>query len=212
MTDLIQAAFAQIDRRSLIERALTLIGAGAAASTFSLPALAATAKGAKPYLSSDAFMLLTSIADTIVPRTSTAGAVDAKVPATLDAMLVNWASGQRRYEISHAILEIDGLAQKAHGVSFGKLTGAQRLELLRKHEETALKLDPAKAATGLKAMMAGPGYMNPGYGKLKELIVLLYYVSEPGLTQELTYVHAPGEWKPSIPVTPETRPAGGGMF
>lgn len=212
MTDLIQAAFAQIDRRSLIERALTLVGAGAAAGTFSLPALAAAAKGPKRYLADDVFMLMTSIADTIVPRTGTAGAVDAKVPATLDAMLVNWASGQRRYELTRAILEIDGLAKSAHGKSFGQLPAADRLALLQKHEETALKIDPAKAATGLKAMMSGPGFVNPGYGKLKELIVLLYYMSEVALTQELSYVHAPGEWKPSIPVTPDTRPAAGGMF
>ena len=34
-------------------------------------------------------------------------------------------------------------------------------------------------------------------------------LSEPGMTQELAYEHAPGAWQPSIPVTPETRPAGG---
>jgi gluconate 2-dehydrogenase gamma chain len=38
---------------------------------------------------------------------------------------------------------------------------------------------------------------------------VLYYYSEPALTHELAYEHSPGEWLPSIPVTPETRPWGG---
>jgi hypothetical protein len=57
--------------------------------------------------------------------------------------------------------------------------------------------------------MMGARFANPGYGKLKELIVVLYYYSEPALTSELAYIHAPGEWQPSMPITPTTRPWGG---
>lgn len=201
-----------LDRRSLMTRALALVGASATAGTLSLPALAASAAGDKPYLDKARFALLTAVADTIVPRTATAGAIDAKVPAMLDALLVNWASNERREQLVGALAEIDELARTAHGKSFAKLTPEERLALLRAHDEQALKVDPTRVATGLKAMMAGPAFINPGYGKLKELIVVLYYMSEPALTQELSYVHAPGEWQPSIPVTPETRPAAGGMF
>ena len=65
----------------------------------------------------------------------------------------------------------------------------------------------------MRSLAEGPRVADPGYGKLKELIVVLYYYSEPALTKELTYEHAPGEWQPSIPLTPETRAAGGfGLF
>jgi len=201
-----------LDRRSLMTRALALVGASAAVGTFSLEALAAPAAGNKPYLDKARFALLTAVADTIVPRTATAGAIDAKVPTMLDALLVTWASNERREQLVGALAEIDRLAGTAHGKTFAKLTPEERLALLRAHDEQALKVDPTRVATGLKAMMAGPAFINPGYGKLKELVVVLYYMSEPALTQELSYVHAPGEWQPSIPVTPETRPAAGGMF
>lgn len=201
-----------IDRRTLIERALMLVGAGAAAGTFSASALAAAAARTKPYLDSATFALLTAVADTIVPRTDTAGAIDAKVPATIDALLVNWASGERRYELTRAMTEIDGLARSAHGKGFVQLSSTERLALLKQHDEAALKVGAVQAPRSIKNITAGPAFVNPGYGKLKELIVLLYYVSEPALTQELSYVHAPGEWQPSIPVTSETRPAAGGMF
>ncbi|KPF93673.1 hypothetical protein IP81_02915 [Novosphingobium sp. AAP83] len=201
-----------IDRRTLIERALMLVGAGAAASTFSVSALAAAATRTKPYLDSSTFALLTAVADTIVPRTDTAGAIDAKVPASIDALLVNWASGERRYQITEALAEIDSLARTALGKGFAQLSATERLALLKGHDAAALKTTASQAPRSIKNLMAGPAFVNPGYGKLKELIVLLYYVSEPALTQELSYIHAPGEWQPSIPVTSETRPAAGGMF
>ena len=43
--------------------------------------------------------------------------------------------------------------------------------------------------------------------KLKELVLVLFYASEAGLTSDLSYEHVPGKWQPSIKVTPETRPA-----
>ena len=129
-----------------------------------------------------------------------------------DALLTNWASTNRRAQLVGALDEIDGLARTAHGKGFAKLAAEQRLALLRAHEEQALKVNSTTRPSGLKAMMGGPAYLNPGYGKLKELVVVLYYMSEPALTQELSYIHAPGEWQPSIPVTSTTRPAAGGMF
>ena len=67
--------------------------------------------------------------------------------------------------------------------------------------------------TGMAAMMAGPAVANPAYAKLRELVILLFFYSEEALTSVLTYEHSPGDWTPSIKVTPETRNTGGlGMF
>ena len=46
---------------------------------------------------------------------------------------------------------------------------------------------------------------DPAYAKFKKLVLALYYLSEPGATQELAYEHTPGAWEPSIAVTPDTR-------
>lgn len=74
---------------------------------------------------------------------------------------------------------------------------------------------PGKAEkTGERAaVIAAAAVADPGYQKLKELIVTLYYYSESALTQELAYEHNPGTWQPSVPVTPKTRATGGvGQF
>ena len=74
----------------------------------------------------------------------------------------------------------------------------------------------AAGASGLAAMPAAKQlevvtafdkakFADPTYRKFKNLILSLYYISEPGATQELRYEHAPGAWEPSIPVTADTR-------
>lgn len=201
----------EFDRRSVLARIGFLLGT-AAASTISLPALAKDALKPKAYLAPATFDLLTAVADTIVPRTDTAGAVDAGVPTSFDALLVNWAAPNRRYELTQALARIDFQAKAQHGKGFTELDPQTRHAFLTAYDAAALKVLPGKPPSGFAALLAGPRYTDAGYGKVKELIVLLYYLSEPALTQELTYVHAPGEWKPSIPVTPETRPAGGSLI
>ncbi len=199
-----------MDRRILLQRVLLLLGA--VSTGISTTTLAKAAKGAEPYLDAKAFGVLSAVCDTLIPRTDTPGALDVRVPATLDALLKNWASGQRRYEISQALAKVESFAVSQQGKLFAELPPAAREKTLKAHEIEAMKVLPQVGGGGVAALLSGPKYADPGYGKLKELIVLLYYVSEAALTQELSYVHAPGEWKPSIPVTAATRPAAGGLF
>lgn len=203
----------QIDRRSLLSTALLLVGA-AAGGGFSPEAFAKAAARPKPYLDRPTFALLSAIADTIVPKTDTPGAVDAHVPAKFDALLVNWASPEHRAQLSGAMAAIDRLAREKEGKGFAECAPETRKELLVAHDIAALKPVPrTDKLTGMRAMMAGPAVADPGYAKLKELIVLLYYYSEEALTTELVYEHSPGGWTPSIEATPQTRATGGlGMF
>lgn len=202
-----------MERRGMLARMAWLVGA-ASATAISGPALAKAAARPRPYLDAPAFALLSAIADTIVPRTETPGAVDAHVPAKFDAMMADWASGSRRYELSQTLARIDALGREKAGKGFAELPPEQRKALLVDHDIASLKSVPdTRKLSGMLAMMAGPSVADPGYAKLKELIVLLYYYSEEALTTELTYEHAPGGWTPSVKVTSETRVPGGlGMF
>ncbi|MET0251882.1 MAG: gluconate 2-dehydrogenase subunit 3 family protein [Novosphingobium sp.] len=231
-----------IDRRSLLQRAFWLAGA-TAAPALSFEAWAQSATSAPQLLDAPHFELLTAVADTMVPRTDTAGAVEAGVPRAFDGLLRNWASPKRRDELVAALERIDKLALSQDKRGFAKLSPARRAALLTIHDAEALKPPSAPAAapaagnppsstfdpnygrpkqTPPQAQesqtkpegesffgVTGPTATDPAYLKLKELIVTLYYVSEAGLTQELTYEHAPGKWQPSIPVTAATRPSGG---
>lgn len=215
-----------VDRRELLQRVLFLAGA-AFVPTFSFEALA---QGKAPRLLDSArFNLLTAVAETMLPKTDTPGAVEAGVPAAFDALLRNWATPQRRADIISALDAIDQLAKDKEKQSFASLTPAKRHALLAAHDAAALTPGaPPVPAAPLKttppaadpnygrlkqesifSRMAGPPVANPAYAKLKELIVVLYYLTEAALTTELEYEHTPGEWRPSVPITPATRPQAG---
>jgi hypothetical protein len=195
----------------MLERMAFLLGAAALpAEALAKPA----ARRARKFLNAPRMTLLSAVADTIIPQTDTPGALAAKVPAKFDALLVNWASPQRRVELVGALTQIDALARAQEKVGFAALTPEKRLALLTPHDAASLKPVPdTRNLKGMVAMMAGPSVANPAYAKLRELIILLYFYSEEALTTELVYEHSPGGWTPSIKVTPETRNTGGlGMF
>ena len=172
-----------MDRRSMLERLAFLLGAAA------LPgeALAKPARrGAKRFLDASRMRLLSAVADTMIPKTDTPGALDAKVPAKFDALLLGWASPQRRIDLVGALAKIDALAMAQEKVGFAALTPAKRHELLLPHDAASLKVVPdTRKLGGMLAMMAGPSVADPAYAKLRELIILLYFYSEEALTSVL---------------------------
>lgn len=224
-----------MDRRALLQQALML--AGAAMLPGGADALAAAAKGGKKALTPARLTTLTALSDTIVPKTDSVGALDAEVPAKLDALLAGWATPEHKAEILAAIERVDVEARAKQGKPFAQLSTDERAAFLTPYDAAALKTPPAAPAAapapstvpvGKAATKVDPNYgkakqeaavpitrqmapraTDPGYQRLKELIVVLYYISEPALTQELPYEHAPGEWQPSVPLTPTTRAWGG---
>lgn len=209
--------FSQLNRRALLRQAILAAGA-ASFLTINGAVLAATATPTA--LTPSAFALLQAVADTIIPRTDTAGAIDAGVPALFDGLLVNWASPARKAQLIEALSSIDTAARRAVGMGFLSLPLAKREEVLASYDELALSPAPVAdmaasdpggqpKVNSVTSLMNAAPVANPEYAKLKELIVILYYYSEPALTQELTYEQVPGAWEPSLPLTPATRQTGG---
>jgi hypothetical protein len=170
----------EMDRRRMLEGVGALIGLAA------LPAGALAAPAGKPSLDPAATALLTAIADTLIPRTDTPGAVDAKVPATFDALMRDWATPGHRAAYLAALTAIDDEAKAKAGKPFALLTPAARKAVLAPYDAAHLETDMRYAA-------------------LKDLLINLYYLSEPGATVELRYEHVPGVWEASTPITAETR-------
>lgn len=221
-----------LDRRSMLQQALLLVGAVTVPG--GAQALAAAAKSTNRQLDAPRYALLTALADTIIPKTSTPGAVDVGVPQLVDALLGTWAAPTRRASLLGALDKIDSLARGQRGKLFADLSPAEREAVLIPHDAAALKALPKTAAppptvttgatqTTMDPQLGrarqtpgpsiiekmGPRYTDPAYAKLKELIVVGYYCTEAALTSELRYEHDPGAWEPSIPLTPDTRAWGG---
>ncbi len=198
-------AFLELDRRAMVQRIALLLGA-TAASGITTEALAKVAVKAKRFFPAAQFSLMSAIADTLVPTTDTPGAVAAGVPSTFDTLIARWASAGTKQLLTGALASIDKLAMDSDKKGFVALSPARRAELLILHEKTALKAVPRKdKLVGLAAMLAGPSVADPGYAKLKDLLVSTYYLTEIALTEETPYEHVPGPFVPSLKITPETR-------
>lgn len=201
-----------LQRRTLMAHIGLLLGSAAIpAEAFAAPKKKAKGKAAaKKFFSPSQMALVTALADTFIPATDTPGAVATKAPQLLDSLMVNWASAATKAQILGALPGIEKMALDADKKPFAALTPARRKELLIPYDKAALKPVPRKEKlTGLAAMMAGPAFADPGYGKLKDLIITLYYTSEVAMTQEVVYEHVPGPFVPSLKITPQTRPFAG---
>ena len=175
---------ADLDRRSIIRSAVLAIGA-AGASFPGWSAVEAAVRGKVRFYAPAQFAVLDAVAETIMPRTDTPGARDALVPARFDALMLHWASARTKADFGRVLDEIEVAARQNDPAGIVKLPPAQQLEVVAAYD---------------RAKMA-----DPAYKRFKGLILSLYYISEPGATQELRYEHVPGSWEPSIAVTAETR-------
>lgn len=170
-----------MNRRSMLESAAALLGLAA------LPSSAIAAAATRPaVLDRGGLALLAAVADTLIPRTTTPGAVQVGVPTNFHTLLRDWANPAHRAALVGALRKIDAAARSAAGKPFALLPAAKRTQVLKAYDAANFKADA-------------------DYTRLKELLCVLYYFSKPGATVELRYEHVPGAWEPSIPLTRATR-------
>ncbi len=168
-----------LDRRHFVRGALVAIGAAGVAFP-GWTALEAAERVKPPFFDKRRFAILDAVAETIMPRTDTPGARDAGVPKRIDLLMTGWASAKTKAEFTKLLDDMD--------IAAGGIAA----------------LAPDKQLAAVSAYDKAHG-TDPAYAKFKKLVLALYYLSEPGATQELAYEHTPGAWEPSIAVTPDTR-------
>ena len=173
----------ELVRRRLLQTALMLVGAVITDAGYASPTLGTPAR--LPFFDRARYIILDVVAETIIPRTDTPGARDVGVPARFDAMMSDWASQETRNSFRKALDEIDMSARTSYARGIAALTDKQKLTIVEAYDNER-KSDRT-------------------YMRLKYLIFSLYYMSEPGATQELRYEHVPGVWEPNTKITPETR-------
>jgi gluconate 2-dehydrogenase gamma chain len=188
-----------MNRREAIQQVAWLMG-----GAISAPALVGVLNGctAKPtgpswkpeLLTGEQALLVSEVAELMIPRTETPGAQDVGVPAFIDKMLkdVYTTEDQQRYVTGLA--EFDKKAHDEYGNPFVKLDRTQRMEHLRRVHDAAVADERA---------LQGPPpstLRRPFVLMTKELSLLGFFTSKEGATQVLQYVAVPGGYKACIPV------------
>jgi gluconate 2-dehydrogenase gamma chain len=181
-----------MDRREALRKTALVMGGMLSAST-----MAALLKGCKaePALTwkpelftEDQARVITRLADIIIPKTDTPGAVETGVPYFIEQVVKDCydQDEQKRF--------IDGLnafmagSEKEYGKTFLKLSAEKQEEYTAAVHQQAVEAEKAK----------GEGYKRPFILKCKELTMAGYFTSEPGATQVLRYEPVPGSYEGCI--------------
>lgn len=107
--------------------------------------------------------LVVALADTILPRTDTPGAVDVGAPEFVDLLLAEWYPDDERRELVTGLDGLDARCREAQGAAFAELDPAKRTAFL-------LTVDGHDGP---------PGSPEQAYAKLKDAIVFGYLTSKP---------------------------------
>ena len=180
MSELESPSHASLNRRAMLLGAVFLVGGSAALVRFTRDPQDTAAAGVA--FSPDEFALLEQVTEVMIPATDTPGARGAGVPAFLRQLLADWGSEETRAAMVGVLQAIEKSAWNRFGAGFIELTGERRLELMRAHDEQAIAM------------------RDVAYGRFKYLVLLAYYHSEVGATQELRYELVPGAWKSCLPL------------
>jgi hypothetical protein len=141
-------------------------------------------------LARDELLLTGVLADLVIPRTDTPGALAVGAHHTIDHMLKVCTLAPEQDAFRAGLARIDQVAQTTGGKHFVKLPKARQVALL-------LLLDAGAAPFTAQDQSF--------FRQLKAYVAFAYYTSEAGATRELAYLPVPGGYTGDIEVTPSTR-------
>lgn len=186
-----------LTRREALQQVAWLMG-----GALSAPAILGILNGcsAKPdsdwkpaFLTKGQGAVVAEVAEIMIPRTDTPGAIDVGIPAFIDTMLKDTYATQDQQRFIAGLAEFEAQSRREHGRAFLKLEPAQRAALVQSVHDAA-------AAAELQLSLS-PGQLNrPFILMTKELTLLGFFTSEAGATQVLQYDPVPGAFRACLPV------------
>lgn len=187
-----------MDRRELLHRISMTLGGVITASAASgiLAGCVATPEpydGPTPMGATGNFLTplematVTSMADHIIPKTDTPGALDVGVPAFIDRMLAGFYTDKERSIIRTGLATVATDAKAKHGGAFPALAADQQVEMMKGYDRVAYTSPPANG--------------DPHFFRfIKELTVTGFCTSEAGATKLMRYEQTPGPFRGDVPL------------
>lgn len=207
-----------MNRRDALTRVAYLMG-----GVVSVPTMVAVLDGCKSNstsagsvfsFSKDYQILVTEIAEIIIPKTDTPGAKEAGVGPFIELMLKDCYTEMQQKHFVAGLDEVE-IESKKLGSNFLKLAAEKQIEVIKlmqaKSKEEAKLNDDKKA----KQIDSESGLAKeeqekkdaveipvPFFKLMKELTLFGYFTSEPGATKALDFVAIPGRYDACIKMKP----------
>ncbi|RVU24172.1 gluconate 2-dehydrogenase subunit 3 family protein [Sandaracinomonas limnophila] len=140
--------------------------------------------------------IIAAVAEHIIPKTTTAGAIDAGVPAFIEKMINDCYKAPEQKSFMTGVKNLEkagflGLDAKAQ-VSLLKLLEADTAELMKSYKASQVKVGDNVDKEVLEGTQGVPFWRL-----IKELTLLGYYTSEAGVKASFVYEPIPGKFEPT---------------
>jgi gluconate 2-dehydrogenase gamma chain len=186
-----------MNRREALKRVAWLMGGTVSASAILAVQKgysATTSAGSKPSILSPPQMgIVSAVAEIMIPRTDTPGAIDVGVPGFIDLMLKDVYAPKDRTRYLAGLTDFEAAAQTEQGKTFVALESAQQVAHVRKFHDAAV-------AEERRVHRPHSDAQRPFILMTKELTLLGFFTSEVGATQVLQYVAVPGSYHACVPI------------
>jgi len=187
-----------MDRRELLYRASMLLGGVITASAASgvLAGCTTTPDGMgevkSGFLTVEEMATVSAMAEQIIPRTDTPGALDVGVPAFIDRMLAGYYTDKERGIVRAGLASANADAAKLRGKPFAQLTVDEQVALMRQYDKA--QFDQTRANANVQG--AAPHHFR----LIKELTIIGFCTSEAGATKLMRYEQSPGPFRGDVPL------------
>lgn len=140
--------------------------------------------------------LIAVLAEQVIPRTETPGALDAGVPAFIEQIITGWYTDTEYRIFLQGLDSLEQQAVQQFGQPYVALPAAQQDALLAAQESQAFAERRAHPpAEGSPADKPQIDEQAPFFIKLKELVVVGYYTSETAAQTEMVYLPIPNGYR-----------------
>jgi hypothetical protein len=171
-----------ISRREAIQRAALLAGVALSPAWLHAGERIRQAAPAKISFTPAQAATVRAVADRILPRTDTPGAVDVGVPAFIDRFHAEFMTPAEQQLVMKGLSEVEAAAKAAGGASFATLPGPRQDEVLR----GLARAQEEQAESAFRLMRA--------------VTVLGYFTSVEVGRNVLHYDPVPGGYQPCVPI------------
>jgi gluconate 2-dehydrogenase gamma chain len=186
-----------MNRREALKRVAWLMG-----GSVSVSAILAVRNGysaTTPASSKSSFLslpqagIVSAVAEIIIPRTDTPGAIDVGVPGFIDRVLEDVYTEEDRRRYLTGLTALDAAAQTEHGRNFVALEAPRQVALVQQFHDAAVVEER-------RLRRSHETFQRPFILMTKELTLLGFFTSQVGATQILQYQAVPGSYQACVPV------------
>ncbi|MEX0772182.1 MAG: gluconate 2-dehydrogenase subunit 3 family protein [Balneolales bacterium] len=180
-----------MDRREAIKRTAIIMGGFAFA-----PSALGVLKGCTPqpgiewnpqFFNNSQARLVSILTDIIIPSGETPGAADVGVPAFIEEMVSTIYDDEAREKFVSGLEAFNNVFKEQNGSDYADLDHDQQFQFAAVQNKLAIDSEHTQQPE------------TEFFFIMKELTMLGYFTSEPGATETLRYIQAPGRYDGCVP-------------